>query len=193
MQGFVITPRRLSLFQYIHGQLSLPSGFDQKPAYQSGSVRIVIARSAHLRQRPVSEPSPVPRPSFRWEWKLACPKGSLGLAFPNGKGNVEFHVNVIQRWPAQIDAGVFTQTADEAGNVAVSAKYTGLHALRHFYASWCINRKADGGLELPPKVVQDRLGHSSITVTMDTYGHLFPRSDDSAELAAAEAALLSTN
>jgi hypothetical protein len=24
------------------------------------------------------------------------------------------------------------------------AKYTGLHALRHFYASWLINRKADG-------------------------------------------------
>jgi hypothetical protein len=34
-------------------------------------------------------------------------------------------------------------------------------------------------------------GHSSIVVTMDTYGHLFPRSDDGAELAAAEAALLS--
>ena len=27
--------------------------------------------------------------------------------------------------------------------------------------------------------VQERMGHSSITVTMDTYGHLFPRGDDS--------------
>jgi CheY-like chemotaxis protein len=34
----------------------------------------------------------------------------------------------------------------------VKAKYTGMHALRHFHASWCINRKADGGLELPAKV-----------------------------------------
>ena len=121
------------------------------------------------------------------EWKLACPKGSLDLAFPNGKGNVEFHVNVIQRgfWPAQVDAGVVVKTAE-----ALVPKYTGLHSLRHFYASWCINRKADGGLELPPKVVQHRLGHSSIMVTMDTYGHLFPRGDDAAELAAAEAALL---
>ena len=126
------------------------------------------------------------------EWKLACPNGSLGLAFPNGKGNVEFHVNVIQRglWPAQIDAGLVLQTTDEAGKFTVAAKYTGMHALRQFYASWCINRKADGGLELPPKVVQDRMGHSSITVTMDTYGHLFPRGDDAAELATAEAALL---
>jgi integrase len=66
----------------------------------------------------------------------------------------------------------------------------GLHAFRHFYASWCINRRADGGLELPPKVVQERLGHSSIMMTMDVYGHLFPRGDDSAELAAAERSLL---
>ena len=49
---------------------------------------------------------------------------------------------------------------------------------RHVYASWCINRETDGGLELPAKVVQERLGHSSITVTLDTYGHLFPRGDD---------------
>ena len=62
--------------------------------------------------------------------------------------------------------------------------------MRHFYASWCINRRADGGLELPAKVVQERLGHSSITMTMDVYGHLFPRGDNSAELAAAERSLL---
>jgi integrase len=65
-----------------------------------------------------------------------------------------------------------------------------LHALRHFYASWCINPRQHGGLELPPKVVQARLGHASIVMTLDTYGHLFPRGDDGAELAAAEKALL---
>jgi len=59
-----------------------------------------------------------------------------------------------------------------------------------FYASWCINRKVDGGLELPLKVVQARLGHAAIQMTADTYGHLFPRSDDGAELAMAEKALL---
>ena len=71
-----------------------------------------------------------------------------------------------------------------------AAKYTGLHALRHFYASWCINRKADGGRELPAKNVQQLLGHSSIVMTLDTYGHLFPRGDDADKLAAAERALL---
>ena len=67
--------------------------------------------------------------------------------------------------------------------------FTGLHALRHFYASWLINRNADGGLELPAKTVQVRMGHSSIGVTLDVYGHMFQRGDDAAELAAAEAAL----
>ena len=134
------------------------------------------------------------------EWESSCPKGDLGLVFPNGEGNVEWHGNVINRGlhPAQIAAGVSVPVlgddgkpqVDKDGNPIVRAKYTGLHALRHFYASWCINRKADGGLELPAKVVQHRLGHSSITVTLDTYGHLFPRGDDGAELAEAERTLL---
>jgi integrase len=133
------------------------------------------------------------------EWKLACPKGDAGLVFPNTDGNVEWHANIINRaWiPLQIAAGVTAQVKDsngklvrdEDGKPVLQAKYTGLHALRHFYASWCINRETDGGLELPAKVVQERLGHSSITVTLDTYGHLFPRGDDTAKLAEAESRL----
>lgn len=57
----------------------------------------------------------------------------------------------------------------------MAAKYSGLHSLRHFYASWCISRQVDGGLELPLKVVKERLGHSTINMTADVYGHLFPR------------------
>jgi integrase len=118
------------------------------------------------------------------EWKLVCPKGELELVFPTGVGNVEDHANIVVRGlvPAQIAAGVVTKGG--------KAKYTGLHALRHFYASWCINRKEDGGLGLPLKVVQHRLGHSSIQMTADVYGHLFPSRDDGSELAAAERALL---
>jgi integrase len=118
------------------------------------------------------------------EWKLAGPKSALDLVFPNGAGNVESHQNIVQRGlqPAEVAAGVVT----EAGE----AKYPGLHALRHFYASWCINRRVDGGLELPLKLVQARLGHASIQMTADCYGHLFPRGDDRAELAAAEKAFL---
>jgi integrase len=70
------------------------------------------------------------------------------------------------------------------------AKYTGLHALRHFYASWCINRVEDGGCGLPAKLVQERLGHSKISMTLDVYGHLFPHGDDGGALDRAAEALL---
>ena len=124
--------------------------------------------------------------------RLACPKGALDLVFPNGAGNVESHQNIVQRGlqPAEIAADVTVDGADKDGKPVKLAKYTGLHAFRHFYASWCINRRKDGGLELPLKLVQAQLGHASITMTMDVYGHLFPRGDDRAELAAAERAFL---
>ena len=118
------------------------------------------------------------------EHRLACPNSAIGLAFPNTKGNVDHRNSIVVRGlhPAQVAAGVI----DQHGR----AKYKGLHSLRHFYASWCINRRADGGLELPLKVVQARLGHAGIQMTADVYGHLFPRGDDGAVLAAAEKAFL---
>jgi integrase len=115
------------------------------------------------------------------EWRLACPKGEADLVFPTAAGKVEQHASMLlDLAPVMVAAGVV-----KAGK----PKY-GLHAMRHFYASWCINRKADGGRELPAKNVQQLLGHSSIVITLDTYGHLFPRGDDRDELAAAASALL---
>jgi integrase len=80
--------------------------------------------------------------------------------------------------------GVGKPTFDDTGRPLVAAKYTGLHSLRHYFASWCLARPPVGmGLNL--KEVSSRIGHSSIQITADTYSHLLPR-DDSAELAAAE-------
>jgi len=45
------------------------------------------------------------------------------------------------------------------------------HDLRHFFASLLISQG------FSPKYVCDQLGHSSIQVTFDTYGHLFPRGE----------------
>ena len=78
---------------------------------------------------------------------------------------------------------------DKDGQPVLTAKYTGLHALRHFYASLLINRKVDGGLELPLKIVQARMGHSTLQMTMDTYGHLFPSGDVTEEMDAMDRAL----
>jgi integrase len=136
------------------------------------------------------------------EWRPRCPKGKAGLVFPTGAGNIEGLGNIINRGlkPVQIAAGVTAPVMgsdglpvlDENGLPKVRAKYTGFHSLRHFYASWCINRRADGGLELPPKLAQERLGHASIAMTLDVYGHLFPGGADRTELDAAGRALLST-
>ena len=48
------------------------------------------------------------------------------------------------------------------------------HDLRHFHAALLI---AEG---VHPKVIQHRLGHTSITVTLDVYGHLFEGIDQAA-------------
>jgi len=118
-------------------------------------------------------------------WKLACPPSAGDLVFPTRTGAPQSLANIVGRiWiPTQIKAGVVIADG--------KAKYTGFHTLRHFYASWCINRRRDGGLELPAKTVQTRLGHASIVMTLDVYGHLFP-SDDGAELDEAERAIFAT-
>lgn len=106
------------------------------------------------------------------EWKLACAKGPLNLVFPNGKGRVENHGNIVNRGydAIQRKAGI----VDEHGK----ARY-GMHALRHFYASSVIEQ----GFSM--KKVQELLGHSSIQMSYDVYGHLFPSlEDDHAKLAA---------
>ncbi|WP_095201640.1 tyrosine-type recombinase/integrase [Mesorhizobium carmichaelinearum] len=134
------------------------------------------------------------------EWKLKCPKGKLDLVFPNGEGNIEFHSNIVKRGlqPPQFAAGLTVPAldrnrkpkVDKEGKPIMAAKYTGLHALRHFYASWLINPKEKGGQGKDIKTVQTLMGHSSIVMTADTYGHLFPGSHNRDELAAAEKALL---
>ena len=118
------------------------------------------------------------------EWKLKCPHNAHGFVFPTSSGRISRHNDIVRAFKA---AGRAAKLFDAEGEL----KYTGLHALRHFYASWCINPIDRGGQGLPPKVVQERLGHSSIVMTMDTYGHLFPPGDDAhKQLAEAERALL---
>jgi integrase len=75
--------------------------------------------------------------------------------FPNWQGNVEGLGNIHNRgWkPLQERAGL-------------RGRYN-FHSLRHFRASLLI---ADGA---NPKEVQAELGHATIAVTYDLYGHLF--------------------
>jgi integrase len=158
-------------------------------------VDLLKARELHVRQRadrwnkigpPKSESSRRTIPLgpelilALKEWKIACPKNDLDLVFPTKTGAIEHHKNMIRSLAPVMKAAHVLKND--------KPKYA-LHAFRHFFASWCINPADRGGRELPAKVVQTLLGHSSIMMTLDVYGHLFRDKTDKAELAASEKAL----
>ena len=51
-------------------------------------------------------------------------------------------------------------------------KYRGFHCLRHTHASNLI------AIDVYPRLISERLGHKSIQITMDRYGHLLKKSDE---------------
>jgi len=120
-------------------------------------------------------------------WILKAPKSDLGLAFPNSKGGAMLHSNLVNRafWPLQIAAGVCEPSGkvDDEGAPIMRALF-GLHSLRHAAASSWINQRVD------LKRLMVWLGHSTIQMTLDTYGHLIvDEAQDAAIAKASEAAL----
>ncbi len=75
-------------------------------------------------------------------------------------------VAAAQRCDAHPDA------ASACGCPGTVAKTPRIHDLRHSHAAWLIA----AGVPLP--AIQRRLGHESITTTIDRYGHLMPELDD---------------
>jgi integrase len=51
---------------------------------------------------------------------------------------------------------------------AAGLPWIGLHGLRHTHATMALQAG------VPAKVVQERLGHSSVKITLDTYSHVLP-------------------
>jgi integrase len=99
------------------------------------------------------------------------------LVFINQHGNpigASFRGNV---WaPACYKAGL-AHLVKNPGKATSFTGYPKFHSLRHTSVAICI---AAG---VAPKVIQQRLGHSSIVLTMNTYGHLMPGLDDAAAAA----------
>jgi integrase len=69
--------------------------------------------------------------------------------------------------------GSISQGANKAWKAAKLTPIT-LHECRHTFASLMIAAGVN------PKALQTFMGHSSITVTLDRYGHLFPGSEGEA-------------
>lgn len=97
--------------------------------------------------------------------------GDDDLVFVNQLGKPIGHSWRGSVWaPACVKAGMGKRAIKNG-----KPSYAGVpkpHNLRHTMASLAITAGAH------PKVIQQRLGHSSITVTMDTYGHLFAGVDE---------------
>jgi integrase len=111
------------------------------------------------------------------QWREDCPKGELNLVFPNGVGNVEQMSNVYENvwYPLQKKCGLTIDTGHRYG----------FHMLRHAAASLFIQY-----LGWTPKRLQMVMGHSSITMTFDLYGHMFENVEaDRADMAKIEAAV----
>lgn len=77
-----------------------------------------------------------------------------GLVFADEAGE-PLHPNLVSR--------TFTKLAQEADLPAIR-----LHDLRHTHATLSLQ----AGVHV--KVVSERLGHSSVTITLDTYSHAIP-------------------
>ncbi len=114
-------------------------------------------------------------------WKLACPPTAGDLVFPSvgrhGAGGKVMPYPYLAKniiGPVLTAAGLATQS------------YTP-HDLRHAAASLWIERR------VAPKRVQNWMGHSSIQVTFDTYGHLFEQADQDAAVASAIEAELTSD
>lgn len=126
------------------------------------------------------------------EWRLACPKSpGRDLVFATAEGHYQHPGNLQNRiWvplqlaiglkEAVIDPETKHQAIDAAGRLRWRHRYV-LYSLRHAYASIQIE------LGIEPKALQQRMGHESIQITMDTYGHLWrDHGRDAADMTAIE-------
>lgn len=120
-------------------------------------------------------------------WKLQCAKSALDLVFPSDSGTPIFHPNLTGRFldPLLARAGMTRPklvdgepVLDDDKKPVMGGMFT-LHDFRHACASLWIEQR------VPPKRVQTWMGHHSIQVTFDTYGHLFAALEEDAVIMAA--------
>lgn len=94
------------------------------------------------------------------------PQAADALVFPNTTGGHLWHGHFRGRaWVPAVEKAMDADKCRAVGLQPLTRAPT-IHDLRHTHASWLIAR----GVPLP--YVQARLGHESITTTVNVYGHL---------------------
>jgi integrase len=95
----------------------------------------------------------IPLPIFALDVLKNMDKGE-GLIFRTSSGNPVSPRNVLRHFQNQLE---------KLGLPRVT-----FHSLRHLHATYLLRQN------IHPKVVQERLGHATISLTLDTYSHIIP-------------------
>lgn len=108
------------------------------------------------------------------EWKLRSKWSNADdLVFPNASGSYVRHSHHLNdKFYPLFDKLAELHKVDPTAHAAPPKRFT-WHSLRHFAVSCWIEAR------LPPKTVQTFVGHATLQMTMDTYGHMFPSEDHS--------------
>ncbi len=155
--------RKGECFGLVVDRLYLP----EKPGDRSGTVKV---DQQLVRGNPLTFGPPKTRASYRTiplpDVVVVALKEHL-KQFPPGPDGLVFG------WRGKpIPRSTFAYHWNIAARAAKLPPRSGLHTLRHYYASLLIRYGES------VKTVQARLGHASAAETLDTYSHLWPDSDD---------------
>ncbi len=114
-----------------------------------------------------------------FSWKEYCPYSESNLVFPTKSGKPLLIDNIRQScWlPLLKEASLLDNNGGK-----LTPKYT-LYSLRHYYASKLIESKKDS------KFIQEMMGHSSIELTYNVYGHLIGGKEEEHKKSAEDMAL----
>ncbi|WP_211349085.1 tyrosine-type recombinase/integrase [Nocardioides litoris] len=148
------------------GDLDLQAGIVRvrRQVQRAGAGKVEIKAPKYNSKREVAIPPELT--TMLGDHIATLPPAARGLLFPNTDGEPVHQNTIGHRW---------RRAAAAAGLTGVR-----LHDLRHFYASGLIAAGCDVA------TVQQALGHKSLTTTLNTYTHLWPRADERARAASAQ-------
>jgi integrase len=148
-----ITALRWRAIDLDNGQLAVVASTEQT---DDGTIREKEAKSG--KARTIALPLMAVEELRRWRLVQAEELLRLGV-----RANDDWHV------ATQADGSPLRpRSLTHAASAFLKEWKVTLHGLRHSHASHLLASK------IHPKVVQERLGHSSIAITMDIYSHLMP-------------------
>ena len=107
-----------------------------------------------------------------FDWRAVCPKSPDDLVFPTDSGRPMALTNfTANAWQPLLKEAGLVDRLKIGGKIVERPRYTP-YTLRHYYASKLIELGRDF------KSIQTALGHSTIEITFNVYGHLIRGKDD---------------